>query len=113
VPFAALAIMTGMANDSSNTTPNRQRTLELPPGGAGLPYFAIGGKMVGEQSDDLHAGLVCVKLDSIPSWKAEQNKFVMSGVSGKAIAPNNRKLIYLRGHETAADIDFATLFSGL
>jgi len=113
VPFTALAIMTGMANDSSDTTPNQQRTSQLTPGGAGLPYFAVGGKLVGEQGDDLHVGLVCVKLDSIPSWKAEQNKFVMSPASGKAIAPNSRKLIYLRGHETAADIDFTTLFSGL
>lgn len=110
-PFAALAAMTGASNASSGTTPTRTRRWSANAGGAGLPYFAMVGKLVGENGDDLHAGLAVCKLDTIPSWKAEQNKFVIKEASGKAIERNNGKLVYLLGHETAASIDFNEIFA--
>jgi hypothetical protein len=110
IPYEALAVMTGWTRGSSGTTPNREDTLQGTPGGAGLPYFAVAGKLVGEQSDDVHIGLVCCKLDAPPAWNIEQNVFVIGESSGKAIAPNSRQLPYIEIHETAAAIDMTTLF---
>lgn len=111
LPFEALAIMAGLTNDSSGSSPNQERTLDVDAGSDGLPYFAIVGKMVGEQDDDLHIGLPVCKLDSVPSWSVEQNQFVISEMSGRVIKRENGQMIYFLGHETAAAIDFDEIFA--
>jgi hypothetical protein len=111
VPFEALAILTGASNASSGSTPNRSRRMRFDAGGSGLPYFAVAGKLVGEQGDDLHVGLAVCKLDAAPGWKAEQNKFVIQQAEGRAIKRANGRLVYLLGNETAAALDFNSLFA--
>jgi hypothetical protein len=111
IPFAALAIMTGWTHGSSGSTPNQQTTLQGTPGGAGLPYFAVAGKMMGENGDDAHVGFVGCKLDAPPGWSIEQNKFLIGECSGSVIAPNARDMPYVEAHETAAAINMTTLFA--
>ncbi len=111
VPFEALAILSGASNNSSGTPPNRTRRLNVGAGGSGLPYFGVVGKLVGEQGDDLHVGLPVCKLDGVPSWKAEQNKFVIASAEGRAIKRASGHLVYLLGHETAASVDFNEIFA--
>lgn len=109
IPFEALAIMSGASTNSSPTT---QKTSKQSAGGAGMPYFGIVGKLVGEQGDDLHLGLPVCKLDKSPGWKAEQNKFLIGECAGKAIARESSGFaIYVLGHQTAAAIDFAEIFA--
>lgn len=103
IPFAALAVLTGASNSSSVVSPNQLRRLNFSAGGAGLPYFAIVGQMVGEQGDDIWVGLPCCKLSMPPGWKAEQNKFVIGETKGLAIKPDTRNLVYYFGHETAVE----------
>lgn len=114
IPYAALATITNMTRTSSGSAPNRQQTGRFQVGGAGLPYFAIAGKMVGEQGDDLHVGLICCKLDAPPKWKFEQNKYAISECKGECISPyedDSKQLVYLEAHETAAAINLTTLFA--
>lgn len=104
ITFDALAAICGATNESSGTTPNQLRRLRFGAGGAGLGYFALVGRMAGEQGDDAWVGLPYCKLDSPPNWKAEQNKFIMSEVSGKAIKSGSYNLVEIFAHETAAAI---------
>jgi hypothetical protein len=109
--FEALAAITGASNASSGTTPTRSRKFRTAAGGDGLPYFTIAGKMSAEGGADFHVGLAVCKLDTMPSWTFEQNKFVLSEMAGKCIQRSGGKVVYIDAHETATDINFTDLFS--
>lgn len=84
IDFDAKAAMTGAANRTSNTTPNRRRQSDVQGGGGGLPYF--GAIAVGPTDDGglyTHGFLAC-KLDKEPGFEldGETNKFSMSEVGG-------------------------------
>lgn len=114
IPFDALEVLTGATRDDSGSTPNAIKAMRFGAGGSGLPYFGAVGRLVGEQSDDTWLGLPACKLDMIPGWKAEQNKFVIGESSGKFIANSAGLLCQVLSHETATAIttgNFAQAFN--
>ena len=112
IDFDAYNILTGMTNASSGTTPNRSRRLTGSFDGTPLPYFGLVGKILSEAGADVHIGLPVCMLDSIPGMKFEQNKFVIGEANGKSIArESDNKAVFLLGNETAASINFNTIFA--
>lgn len=104
IPFEAMVTIAGATNSSSVASPNQLRRLRFSAGSSGLPYFALVGRLVGEQSDDAWIGLPCNKLDNVPGFKVEQNKFIMAEAGGRAIKSGTRNLVEVFGHETALAI---------
>lgn len=108
IPFEALATIAGFTDTSSGA----ETDLVTPAGGAGLPYFGIIGKLVGEQTDDVLMGAGICKLKNIPTWTANQNQFVTSALEFRLIEDTNSELIKVKRRETASTIPaFATFFS--
>lgn len=104
-PFDAWAVIVGTSNASSGTPPNATRRSNVDAGGAGLPYFGVVGRAAAEDGADVWVGLAVCKLNSVPSWKVEQNKFVIGEAEGVAIKRQDYgKVVYLVGHQTATAI---------
>lgn len=80
--------------------------------GAGMPFFAIAGRMLDSVQGDLHVGFVCCQLDAGPSWKInENNEFLVGEMSGESYVPSGRKPIYVRKQQTGTAISLTTLLA--
>lgn len=104
-----------VASAAFGTTPNQYNRLDVQVGQDGLPYFGLIGKLFGVGGADLHVGFAKCKLDSMPGFTIEQNKFVLPSTAVSMITPDVsiRKLVRIERHETAEDIssDFDTWFA--
>lgn len=112
VPKEFLAVALGMATATSGTTPDETTSLHLETG-KNLPYFGVIGVSDDDDSGDTHIGLSKVKLTEMPEWSQqnEDNLFVHSEMTGRAIKDANGKVVYIDSHETAGDPDFTTIFA--
>lgn len=106
VDSEATYVLSGFATTSSGTTPSRTGTLDILGGGAGLPYFGAVGAFAGLNGAGILVGIRKCKLDTIPGWTVEQNKFRMAETGFKGIVPDTstRSLLKIRKYETAIAI---------
>ena len=117
--MASKSIMTGTSESESGTSPNKIATIDFQTGGAGLPYFGIivaGSSVAG----NVLAGFPKCKLQTIPSFKIEQNKFRLGEAKVDMLPPSSliRKVSRIRRNETAASIPttgagFDAFFAGM
>jgi hypothetical protein len=108
-------VLTGHSTTTSGSTPNRTITTDMLAGGSGLPFFGAVGNFASEDGANVLLGLRKCKLDTLPGWTVEMNKFRLSEVKFKAFTPDvtTRKLHRIRRYETAAAIpvDLNTFFA--
>lgn len=104
VDFSALAILAGLTNAVSGSTPNQVRTSKVGAGGSGLPYFGALGVAAVDDGGVAVIGLPCVKLDTFPKWTmdGEQNRYNISDVAGYAF-PIGGYLETIKTYETLQD----------
>ncbi len=110
-----LNIMVAVDDTSTGSTPNRVATADFLAGGAGLPYFGAAGDFAAENGANAHLGLRKMKLDTMPGWMVEQNKFRLDEVKFRAIPidTTTRKMHRLKRNETSAALpeDLNTFFA--
>ena len=113
------SIMTATSESTAGSTPNQITTIDFRAGGGGLPYFGLviaGASVIG----NIVAGFPKCKLETIPSFTIEQNKFRMGEAKVNMLPPSTtiRKLSRILRYETvtAPPTDasgFDTFFSGM
>lgn len=118
--FAAIAILCGFTNNSYLTTPNRYNIMDINVGGSGLPYFGVIVSYAATNGANMLAGFAKAQLDTVPGFKVDQNKFRIGEAKINGYAPNTqiRKVVRLKGNETAATVPttgvtFGAFFSGM
>lgn len=119
VDIAALVVIAGVSTQTSGTTPNRVRTVDMTAGGSGLPYFGVIGVAATDDGGYAVIGLQAVKLDAFPKFtiSGTENKFNLSETTGYAV-PVSSKLQRIKFFESAAGwtapasgANFAAFFS--
>lgn len=119
VDIAALVVIAGVSTQTSGTTPNRVRTVDMTAGGSGLPYFGVIGVVATDDGGYAVIGLQAVKLDTFPKFtiSGTENKFNLSETAGYAV-PVSSKLQRIKFFESAAGwtapasgANFAAFFS--
>lgn len=116
IDFSAYVILAGLTEVISGTAPTEQSILDILAGGeSGLPYFGVVGKLQSVLGADLHVGFFKAKLDTVPGFRMEQNRFILPQSAMTMIVNNqtDRKLVRLERHETAIVIesDFDVFFA--
>jgi hypothetical protein len=98
--------MTGIDWGSSGSAPNQVATADILAGDDGLPYFGIVGDFASLYGSSVLIGLRRCKLDTLPGWKVEMNKFRIAETKGKAIVidTTTRRLHRVRRYETGQQI---------
>lgn len=102
-----MAIVGGITNSTSGTTPNQVRVQKWGAGGAGLPYWGLIGTAATDDGGLKIVGLQCCKLDTFPKFTLDgkENKFNVSETDGSAIPIDISSVSYLmvtRDVETAS-----------
>lgn len=99
IPLAAFAIMFGFAANETGVTPNRVKTMVIDTATA-LPYFKIYGKLLDENTGDVHVKMTKAKITGNVTWEAAYGEFVMSGLSGIAVKDGANGAIQIVQNET-------------
>lgn len=111
----AYAVVTGITAVEAGLTPNRIGTMKFLGGGAGLPYFAMVGAMAADDGGNEHVGLYKVKLDSLPEYNSEMNKYVLYNAKFTGVVKNTttRELYVVKINETSVAVpaDVTTIFA--
>lgn len=111
----AYAVVAGVTAVEAGLTPNRVSTMKFLAGGAGLPYFAMVGAMAADDGGNEHVGLYKVKLDTLPEYNSEMNKYVLYNAKFTAVVKNtiSRELYVVKINETAVAVpaDINTIFA--
>lgn len=104
--YITWAIMTGFGASEYSTTPNRYYRTTVKLGGEGLPYFGLIVAYAAIGGANLLCGFPKVKLDTVPGFDAEQNKFRLgkANFSGMAISQVNRGAAIYQKNETAKNV---------
>ena len=104
--FAGMAVLLGTVNGSYSTTPNQYGVQDIPVGGEGLPYCGLIVAYASVYGGNMLAGFPKFRLDTVPGFDADQNKFRIGSANFTAIAPsvNARKVVRYKKYETAAAV---------
>lgn len=104
--YITWAIMTGFGAAEYSTTPNRYYRSTVKLGGEGLPYFGLIIAYAALSGANLLVGFPKVKLDTVPGFDQEQNKFRLSNsnFSGLAVSTSNRGAVVYQKNETAKSV---------
>lgn len=116
IDYPAYAVMVGQSQTSSGTPPNVHKILDAVAGGSGMPYFGLVGKLATLQNGDLHIGFPMCKLEKMPGFTVEQNKFVLPSTNIVMVTPATAsKPFRMKTHETATSVytNFNTFFTGM
>ncbi|MBL8162456.1 MAG: hypothetical protein JNJ61_10760 [Anaerolineae bacterium] len=104
--FASLAVLCGITPGNYSTTPNRYSVADFKMGGAGLPYFGMIIHYASTLGANAFIGFPKAKLDTIPGFESDQNKFVIrnTGFSAVPVNTTGRNAFRIRRNETATTL---------
>src|SRR5512145_1000907 len=104
--YAAWSIYTGFGHTEFGVTPARYDITTPKLGGEGLPYFGLIVAYAALFGANLLVGFPKCKLDNLPSFSVDQNKFNVGSAQWSAMAPSvfTRMAGIYKKHETAAAI---------
>ena len=104
--MAAMAAMCNYPTGEYYSTPNRVSVLDMLMGGEGLPFFGMIVAYASTLGANLMVGFPKAKLQTVPGFDVDQNKFRIGSANFDAIAPSTtvRKAARFKLNETAATI---------
>jgi hypothetical protein len=104
--FNAMAVLCGYTQGNYSTTPNQYAVLDMLMGGSGLPFFGLLVAYASTLGGNVLVGFPKAKLQTVPGFEADQNKFTVRTAGFDAIAPTTtrRASARIRRQETAATL---------
>lgn len=104
--FAAMATMCGFLAGNYGVTPNQYGVMDVEVGGDGLPYFGLLVAYAATLGANTYAGFPKAKLDTVPGFDVDQNKFRVgkAGFNGFAPSITTRKVVRYRKNETGQSL---------
>lgn len=104
--YITWGIMTGFSAAEYSTTPNRYYRSTVKLGGEGLPYFGLIVAYAAIGGANLLCGFPKIKLDTVPGFDSEQNKFRLgkANFSGMAVSQTNRGAALYQKNETSKSV---------
>lgn len=112
LPWDALAVMLPITVTESGTTPNQIKKTKLG-AGSNFPYFGAVGVTFDDDGGDTHFAFPKLKVTEMPEWEldGEGNAFLSGEITAVAACDDNGYIMYPVSHETAAAVNFSTIFS--
>lgn len=107
--FAAMATMCGFLAGNYGTTPNQYGIMDVAVGGDGMPYFGLLVAYAATLGGNMYAGFPKAKLETVPGFDVDQNKFRIGKAGFSAFAPSTttRKVVRYKRNETKATLTAA------
>jgi hypothetical protein len=104
--YLTWGVMTGFAANEYSTTPNRYYITTPKLGGEGLPYFGLIVAYAAVGGANLLVGFPKAKLDNVPGFTVDQNKFRIGSANWTAVAASTitRMAGLYKKYETASAI---------
>lgn len=103
ISLEAYALMTGRTSLTAGATPSETTTLRGR-GGDRFPYFKVYGKVLGENTDDIHCKIFKAKLSEGIEGSFEQGEFFVSKCKGIAVDDGITGIWEFVQNETAANL---------
>ena len=104
--FASMSVLLGYTAGNYSTTPNQYAVMDILLGDEGLPYVGLIVAYASTLGANMFVGFPKFKLDTVPGFDVEQNKFRIGSSKFKAFSPSQtrRAAARYKRNETKAAI---------
>jgi hypothetical protein len=104
--FAAMVVLCGFANGSYGVDPTDYNVMDVLLGGAGLPFWGGIVRYEGTLGSNALIGFPKAKLQKVPGFTVNQNKFRIGEAAFDAVAPSttHRGNVRMKKYRTATAI---------